>query len=148
MSSWMKSHYSCCHAAEGEKRSVWGLYLCNTCTSIPIAAPLPADTCTLQRGQDRGLWWAARNWDRHSPPSRHLSQPVAVSTSHSMLPINPIIYYVKQAEVRNENWENGVRRGCKWELILFKRLLDVARFINLFPKLSCQNNVWQKRIVL
>lgn len=135
---------------KGEKRSVYGVFLALCALRGPPLATIP----TLWRGH---ATQALMGFQR---PSRSFSiQQTLESASHrslvlyqvlttSMLPINPIIYYVKQTKARIVNWKSWVRKRCEWKQILFKRLLDVARFINLFPKFSCQDNIWQKRIAL
>lgn len=107
--------------------------------------------CALQyhRG-DSQLWWAASSWVGHSLPCRHESWHPTSPWCHtrSWLLLSPAVYYVGHTEARSVNRESDVRTRHEWKQIFFKRLLDIARFINLLLKFSCQNNIWLKRVVL
>lgn len=136
----------------GGEISIW-LYFCNTCRPDPTGSSTSRCMCTTEGTQMQALvGFQESSWlfsiQQTFESVSHVSLMQYQGLSNSMLPISPVIYYVKQTKLRTANCESGVRRRHEWKQILFKRLLDVARFINLFPKFSCQNNVWQKRIVL
>ena len=101
----MKNHYSGNHAEGGEKRSVDGF----TFALCALQAPPSATTPAPQRRD------ATQTLMGFQKPSRSFSiQQTLESASYmslvpyqvlttSMLPINPIIYYVKQTKARSVN---------------------------------------------
>lgn len=142
-------------AESGEKSSVYSLVCAEPMSLSPawhvLQGPPAATTPAPQRGhapQALMGFQKSLSTQQASESASYMSLILYQVLTNSMLPIYPIIYYVKQTKARTVNWESGVRRRGEWKKILLKRLLDVARFINLFPKFSCQNNIWQKRIVL
>lgn len=142
-------------AESGEKSSVYSLVCAEPVSLSPawhvLQGPPAATTPAPQRGHSSTGFDGLPEITLHQQASEsasYMSLILYQVLTNSMLPIYPIIYYVKQIKARTVNRESGIRRRGEWKKILFKRLLDVARFINLFPKFSCQNNIWQKRIVL
>lgn len=91
--------------------------------------------------QPTGAFSAQQTWEL---ASHIILVPYQVLTTGLLL-LNPSVYYVEKTEARSVNRESGVRPRLEWKQIFFKRLLDIARFITLLLKFSCQNNIWLKK---
>lgn len=113
--------------------------------SATAATPKRGHTEALMgRWQPSGAFSAQQTWEL---ASHIILVPYQVLTTGLLL-LNPSVYYVEKTEARSVNRESGVRPRHEWKQIFFKRPLDVARFITLLLKFSCQNNIWLKRVVL